>query len=149
MSESALRKSTSAFARAETPEQWIEADGILSVVIRQFNEMVAAAKEERLAALERIGEVSTPDGRRFYVGSVKRTKARDLAKLTEAVLDACGGDLEPFIESLSANAFKPGHCRSILGDRWHEHFTVEEIEDVKTGKAKKAVQLADDRYTTR
>jgi hypothetical protein len=49
-------------------------------------------------------------------------------------------------EALSVNAIKPGHAKTLLGDKWGDHFDVTEELDLKTGKPKKELKLADGRY---
>lgn len=146
MSETKIMRTVLALEGAETSEDVIACRGVYEAFKRRVKEIDAAYKEAELAAVERLGGVDLGDGRRLYVGTTKRTKCRDVAATLEGLLDATQGDVERIASCLSSNAWKHGACREYLSD-WDEHFHVEEVKDVKTGKAKRAVQLADDRYS--
>lgn len=113
---------------------------------RSMRELDALLKEKLIDWINANGEL-TIGTKRYYVGSTKKTKPVDLEKLTEAAITACQGDFSAFVEALSANAYKPGACKKILGDEWGKHFVVETIDDVKTGKPKKDVKVIDERFT--
>ncbi len=91
------------------------------------------------------GDLTIGD-KRYYVTTAKRTKPKDLAALTEAVMQATGGDFDKFVKTLGANAYKLGACKTVLGDEWDIHFTVEPVDDLKTGKPKKEVKCIDERF---
>ena len=65
-------------------------------------------------------------GKRYYRGVRTETKrTAELVEVADAVLQATGGDLNEFAASLSTSAFKPGHLRKILGDKFKELFHTE------------------------
>lgn len=112
---------------------------------RMMKELDATLKESLIDWINRNGEINIGT-KRYYVGTSKKTKARDMTRLCEAAITEAGGDFDAFAEVLSANAFKPGACKALLGDKWGQHFAVEIDQDVKTGKAKKSVQVIDEKF---
>ena len=85
--------------------------------------------------------------KRYYVGTKKTVKPRALAPLTEALMNATGGDFEAFIKTMSAGAYKQGACKEVLGDAWADHFSVQHVDDIKTGKPQKELKITDDRFS--
>lgn len=86
--------------------------------------------------------ITTAEGeKRLYVGIDKRTKNTSPKATLERLLDAAGGDLGVVAECLSSGAWKPGACRGVLGEKWSECFTVEEVPDIKTGAPKRVLKL--------
>lgn len=72
---------------------------------------------------------------RYWLSHPKTTKPRALLALMRAVMECTGGDEEAFARALSANAFKIGQCRSILGEAFPDHFTVEVRDKLESGEA--------------
>ena len=118
---------------------------------KQDKERDAIIKAAFIEFCESYGdlELPGPEPKRLYPGTVKRTKCKDTRVTFEALLELTGGDIDSIHECMSSGAFKHGACRKVLGDSWGDHFSVEEVKDLKTGKPKKALLLTDDRYTTR
>lgn len=112
---------------------------------RRIKEIDATLKEALIDWINANGEL-TLGTKRYYVGSTKKTKPVDRIKLTIALIEAVQGDFDSFDEMLSANAFKPGACKKLLGDEWGNHFEETIVEDVKTGKPKKDVKVIDERF---
>ena len=83
---------------------------------------------------------------RFYVGTDRKYVVADPTATYEAVFEACGGDVSSVTTFLSANAFKPGACRKILGDKFDAYFQTVESKSLETGKAKRVVKMADAKY---
>ena len=145
-----LMRLAASLATAEDAERALEALSLGDVLVRQAREDLDTVKQAVIEWMIATGsEIETIDGKRYYVGVNKRTKIRDLGVTVEAILHAVGGDIEAFVEALSSNAIKPGHAKKVLGDAWGDHFEVTEIDDLKTGKPKKVLKLADDRYITK
>jgi len=111
----------------------------------RLKEIDAAFKEQMIDWINANGDLVIGT-KRYYVGSTKRTKPADNEALAIAAVTACEGDFAAFAEVLSANAFKPGACKHLLGDEWGQHFTVETVDDIKTGKPKKSVQMIDTKF---
>ena len=131
------------------PDEYIETVMQFEAAERRMKDIKEQLLEARLEWHALNGDCELDDGRRYYAGTVKRTKCRDKMATAEAVLHATGVVIEDFVDTLSANAFKPGAAKKLLGGVWHDHFEVEEVADLKTGKAKQAIQLADDKFLTR
>ncbi len=51
----------------------------------------------------------------YYVAKSKRYKPHNVPEVAEAVITQCQGDLEVFSKTLSANPFKRGEVRELLG----------------------------------
>ena len=150
MSETALIRSIDALGSSMSADDFIELRSARDVIRKRAAELVAMIDEASVEFIDRTGiEPETLDGKRFYVGKRKTTKCKSPAATLDAILSAVGGDVETVASFMSANAWKPGACREALDGEWSEHFTVEESKDLKTGKAKKTLLLADDRYTAR
>jgi hypothetical protein len=113
--------------------------------LRETSAMLEGALIEWMNA---NGDLRLDEGRRLYVGQVKKTTCRDQMQTLEALLEKSGGDMDALVDCLASGAFKHGACRNVLGEAWDEHFIVEQVEDVKEGKAtaRKTVQLLDQRF---
>lgn len=127
-------------------EQVCEAIDRIDQAKRTMKEIDAALKESLIDWINRNGDI-TIGTKRYYVGTSKKTKPIDIERLCEAAITAAQGDFAAFAEALSANAFKPGACKQLLGGQWDDHFTVEVDQDVKTGKPKKSMQMIDEKFT--
>lgn len=85
--------------------------------------------------------VQTASGeRRLYVANDKRTKCPNKTAALLAIVEAVGGDLDQVANTLSSDAFKPGACKVVLGQRYDECFVTEEVPDIKTGSPKRIVR---------
>ena len=140
-----LRESILAIHNEAEADQVCKAIDKIDAYKRAIKDIDATFKEALIDWINRNGEV-TLGTKRYYVGTTKKTKPRDLQRLTEAAITACQGDFAAFCEALSSNAYKPGKCREILGDDWGDHFYEEVVQDVKTGKPKKDVKVIDERF---
>lgn len=75
----------------------------------------------------------------YYAGTEKTEKCRDVRKLLEHLLAAT--DMDTLASLLSSSAWKPGACKPVLGDEWHEHFEVTTGEKLKESEGEKAKQV--------
>ena len=96
-----------------------------------------------------ISRIDMGDDHYIYISTVKKTTCKDQRQAVEALLDASSGDLDRVCQCLASGALKHGQCRTVLGDKWSEHFMVKEVKDIKEGKAVRKVQIADERFTTK
>jgi hypothetical protein len=83
---------------------------------------------------------------RYYIGPEKKTKCNSNRQTLEAVLESVGGDMDAMAECLASDAFKPGACRTILGDSFEQHFTTTTKDDLKTGKPVRKLQRVDQKF---
>ena len=143
-----LMRLCASLATEEDAGNAMEVLSLMKVLVKQAREDVKTGEQAVMAWMKANGitDLEVSEDIRYYVGTVKRTKILDLRATAEAILDATGGDLDAFCEALSANAIKPGHAKKLLGKAWGDHFDVTEELDLKTGKPKKALKLADKRY---
>lgn len=123
-----------------------EAIDLIDHYKRAIREADKLLKEQLIDWIGRNGELTIGD-KRYYVGYTKKTKPVNMERLCEAAITHAAGDFGTFAEALSANAFKPGACKALLGDEWDQHFYTETLDDVKTGKPKKDVKVIDERFT--
>jgi|13_taG_2_1085334.scaffolds.fasta_scaffold90657_2 hypothetical protein len=123
-----------------------EALDLIDVYKRAIREADRLLKEQLIDWINANGELTIGE-KRYYVGNTKKTKPVNLERLCEAAITHAEGDFGAFAEALSANAFKPGACKALLGDEWGQHFIVEVVDDVKTGKPKKDIKVIDERFT--
>jgi len=140
--KTAIHRLTSGNATAEDFLTVQHAVAGMKGIVREYE---ARAKEASLEFLQDHGEVVSGT-ERYYIGNKKTTKCRDTGKALEALLTETGGDFEAVVELMASEPFKHGACRGVLGDGWEQHFIVAEVEDVKTGKAKKEIKRIDSRF---
>ncbi len=87
---------------------------------------------------------------RYFMGTKKRTTCRSKEGAASALLDATGGDLTGFCDVLSSMPYKYGAFKAIVGEAaFAEHFAVETVDDIKTGKPIREVKRIDSRYGKR
>lgn len=122
---------------ATEPEEVINLIGLIEGAQRRLREMKKKADAALIPLLEARGPRGVTLGHlRFYVGEKKSFAPKSNRDVAEAVLRACEGDLERFIECLAAGAFRPGATRKLLGDEeWGKVFTVYIEKEVREGKA--------------
>jgi hypothetical protein len=126
-------------------ETVLDAIAKVEFLVQAAREAKAALQPGLIEWINEHGDLEEGD-LRWYVANKKRIKPRDLLDLADAVLRHTGGDLAVFTEYLSANAFKHGALRGLVGDEWDELFDVELVPDVATGKPKKEVKKVDARF---
>ena len=134
-----------------TQDVMLAVEDRIAYIKQSAKELDGTFKKRMYDWIEVNGEISLPAlNLRWYNAITKRTKANDNGKLLEALFQTTGGDVDQFVKCLSSNAFKQGECRHVLGDEdWAKHFTVTEIEDVKTGKPKRETKKVDTRFLTK
>ncbi len=60
---------------------------------------------------------------KYYIGTAKTTKCRNVGKALEALLQATGGDFDEVVACLSSGAIKYGACRNWFEPAiWDTHF---------------------------
>lgn len=129
-----------------TPDQvaavLVRADGYIRRALDLKKQLEAALLEyvQERGPIE-IGTV------RYYAGTKKTTKCKDVASCLESLLTACGGDLGLVAQALAAQPVKHGAASKILGDADYVRLfeTVEE-PDLKDGKPLKKLQRTDTRF---
>lgn len=100
-----------------------------------------------IAYIDEHGEIELGD-KRWYVGNETDYKQRtDIETTVSAILEVTGGDLSAFCSLLASDALKPGACKKALGDRFGELFEAVKKPDLKTGKPKRIVKVADQRFS--
>jgi len=143
----ALTKQSLAIDSSSPPEQILELIEASKRATANLRAAKAAANEVILDWLEANGNSLERGEVRYYSAPVKRIKARSLDVVAEAVLEATGGDWVAFCESLSTSAFKQGAVKKLVGDnRWAELFSVEVVQELKTGKAKRKLAEVNERF---
>lgn len=143
-----LMRLAASLATAEDAGRAVEALSMMRVLLKQARQDVKIVEDAVMEWMTVTGtkDLQASEGVRYYVGTKKKTKCLDLNATLEAIITIAGGDIETVAEALSSNAIKPGHAKKVLGDAWLDHFEVTEELDLKTGKAKKELKLADGRY---
>lgn len=128
---------------AMSPEEAGEFYSRVAALKAEFREWCQALDESMVEYVQSNGDVpiQTADGtKRLYVGVEKRTKCPDPKATLQAMFEASGGDFDAVARCLASGAWKHGACRPVLGERWGECFTVEEVVDLKTGAPKRALK---------
>jgi hypothetical protein len=118
--------------------------------VQHCKHAVAALHQRMEAAviqwIQTNGDLEEGDNR-YYVGTEKRTKCVDVKATLTKLLDVTGGDLDAVMACLSTGAFKPAATLEVLGDDGRDLFTTEVVQDLKTGKPKRALKAANKRFT--
>lgn len=95
---------------------------------------IKALKEKMDAALiewlEANGEIRI-GSRKIFVGHKKDTKCKSLRPALEALMNECGGDWELFCSCMASDAIKHGAAKSVMGEKWSEHFEVRHKPEIK------------------
>lgn len=147
MNDTALVNAVAAIDPAAPVEVLADAIGKVDAAKRFLREVDADLTARLLEHVQANGPV-TVGTVRYYAGTEKVTKVRDARQAMHLLLEATGGDVDTLAELQAANAWKPGACRTVLGDRWGEVFEVTEKTVLKDGKPVRAVglQRADERF---
>ena len=117
----------------------------LAVLKTRFSEMIEAVTLAEIEAVDHLGELVIGDNR-YYVGSTKRTK--QIASTVE-VIDAlfASDDERPLDAFLTSQPFRPAAIRDCLGQEiWDRMFSVSTVTDIKTGKRRRGVVRASERF---
>lgn len=118
----------------------------LEYAAKYLREMRSQAEERILEYVTENGPVEIGDVK-YYAGTEKKTVCRDTRGAAEAVLDATAGDLDTFCQQLSAQPFKYGALKLLLGqERWAKFFDVVETPDLKTGKPERKLLSVNQKY---
>jgi len=126
-------------------------DAWISDLSRMSREWTKQFKSKQLDLLYAIGDGEKPGdiqfgSKRWYVGTTKKVKAKDDARVLETLLDETGGDMSLICSQyMSSNAWKQGAVKALIGDERHaELFETTIEEDPKTGKPKQSVKCIDE-----
>ena len=111
--------------------------------VKEFSAEVEAALVEHI---DLHGDVDIGEGKRLYVGTDRTYRCLSSRDTFVALLEATGGDESLMCEHLASSCWKPGACRTTLGDRFGTLFTEEVAKDVKTGSSKRMVKVADPQF---
>lgn len=106
----------------------------------------ALLKEALMEYLNEPGKELIIGEARYYIGTKKKVVSGDKGKLLEALLESSGGDFEAVADVLASQPFKHGACRTVLDDKWGDHFTEIVEECVETKKPKKEVKVVNERF---
>ena len=112
---------------------------LLAQKVKEFRAEVDAALIENIDA---HGDINLGD-KRLYVGVDRTYKCLSPRDTFVALLEATGGDEALMCEHLASGCFKPGMCRTTLGDRFGTLFSEEVAKDVKTGSSRRTVKTHD------
>lgn len=135
--ETAIERLMSPTATDEDFLGAMDTEAGLKQIVREYS---ARLEEAAIAYIQRRGGSVETLTARFYVGTEKVTKCRDVPRAVDAVLQACGGDLDRLKQCLASGALKQGECKAVLGNEWGRHFDVTERLDMKTGKPARGVK---------
>jgi len=104
-------------------------------------------REQTVEWCQKHGDLNVSPTKRYYAGTRRERKARENMAVLDAVLEATEGDLEAVTDALSAQPFKAGHCRTLLGDDLFDDLFETTVKDMmKDGVPTKTLLQADDRF---
>lgn len=114
----------------------------ITVNVAKLREMKAAVEAKMVEKIKATGQDIVIGPVRYYVGKEKKTKCLDYAGTVNAILAACGGDVDRLAGCLASDAFKHGTVRALFeefedADSFRRLFETVEVEDLKTGKPTK------------
>jgi uncharacterized protein YpmB len=113
--------------------------------IKRIKDLAETAVMEWIKA---NGDLNAGNGIRYYVGTDKTTKCKDVAATVEAILVAVEGDAKRFTDILSANAIKHGAAKKVLPPEVYEQlFEVVVRETLEEGKPKTKLVRFDEKFT--
>jgi hypothetical protein len=114
----------------------------LSELAQKVKEFRAEVEQALIENIDAHGDVNLGD-KRLYVGVDRTYKCLSPRDTFVALLEATGGDESLMCEHLASSCFKPGMCRTTLGDRFGTLFSEEVAKDVKTGSSRRTVKTHD------
>lgn len=139
--------------RVATISSAADADAVLAVMNdvevlqKRAKEVKHQLEQALIAYIDEHGEIEAGDVR-WYVGIDKTYKpAVPLPQLVENLLAVTEGDFDRFCELLSSGAFKPGACKSVLGDGFDAAFETIVKRNLETGKPRRSLKSVDKRFT--
>lgn len=131
-----------------TREQVLQSIDIIAGLKAKVKELDTNHKAALLAWLQFNGDLEVGE-LRYYVGTDKHTKCNNNRQTVEAILNACAGDVDSLASCIASDGLKTGACKTVLGDDgFASHFTTIVVSDVKTGKPKRKVLTANNRFST-
>lgn len=113
--------------------------------VRELDGQVEAAT---IRWIDANGEIEVGDIR-YYVGAEKKVRCVDTTRTAEAILERVGGSVGDFVATLVSQPFKPGAAQSVLGDESDRLFSVTHVQDLKEGKPRKRLKVANERFGPR
>jgi len=130
------------------PAVFEETRSMLDALKERLRELDEQWKAAALARCIAHGEMLLMGHRRFFAGTEKETKCRDVRRAIEAIYEETGGDFEALCGCLSVNALKPGATKKVLSaDRFAETFETTEKTKLKSAEAKeKSLIEVDERF---
>lgn len=144
----AVEREAALVSEDHTPEQVAEVIEKVDFVAAQVRQIKKILEEQLIDWINANGDLQIGH-KRYYVGPYKRYRARDQMRIADVVLSLTQGDLQSFVEYLSASAFKPGMVKKAVGlNEFDELYETVIRDDVKTGKPKKGVHTVDTRFLT-
>lgn len=103
--------------------------GLRATLKRIVAELDARTEDALVQWIQDHGEIEVGETR-YYAGTRKVTKARNMRETVRTLLETVG--LDRTIECLSANALKPGACKGAMED-WDKHFEVLVLPELREG----------------
>lgn len=83
---------------------------------------------------------------RYYVGKDKTEKVISKRATVEALIEACGGDLDRFTEMLTSDPFKPGACGGVIDRATHFKTTTKEVIEDGVSKPVRKIKSTKEEY---
>lgn len=118
----------------------------------RLRELVTDIEESIIEHIEATGsDIELNDGKRWYIGSDKKTKAKDDSLVLHAILEASGGDISKLTTGddgvLASSPWKHGAIKHLIGQhRFDELFETTVTKSLETGKAIKVLKVADPKF---
>lgn len=141
-----LRSSVLGLSAEASVEQIADVLGRVEIATKALREIKALAEERVLEHVREHGSFEI-GGIRYYEGTKKTTRCINPIGTAEAILSAISGDLEQFVAVLSAQPYKHGAVKTLIGeDRWRGLFEVREEVELETGKPKKELCIVNEKF---
>ncbi|CAB4184544.1 hypothetical protein UFOVP1575_24 [uncultured Caudovirales phage] len=115
----------------------------------KLRELIGLIEESIIEHIDTTGEdIELEDGKRWYVGTERKTKAIDDSSVLLAIVQASQGDISKLTTGkdgvLAANPWKNAAVRSLIGeDKFCELFKTTTTACLETGKAVRILKTAD------
>lgn len=111
--------------------------------------LIGLIEESIIEHMDTTGEdIELEDGKRWYIGTERKTKAIDDSAVLLAIVQASQGDIAKLTTGkdgvLAANPWKNAAVRSLIGeDKFCELFITTTTASLETGKAVRILKTAD------
>lgn len=136
-------------SKVKNPDHAFECACAVDACKRAIKEVEEMWQQAMLKYIKKHGPIEMKMGKdsvKYYAGHKKETKCTD-AGVAFKLLDKKGGE-KVVMKALSSQAFKPAHCKVVLGEkRWKKCFRTKRVKKLDVeGNVVKILKKLDSRF---